>query len=96
MRNQAQILLKRSCTLGKLVNTQIKGITLICTGKNTICISCVFNGFKYSCKSALYQNNIYKPHPSLVLVQPRKTLPYISESLLIGRKESNQAKSGSI
>ena len=39
---------------------------------------------------------IYKPHPSLVLVQPRKTLPYISESLLMGRKESNQAKSGSI
>ena len=33
MRNQAQVLLKRSCTLGKLVNTQIKGITLLCTGK---------------------------------------------------------------
>ena len=30
---QAQILLKRSCTLGKLVNTQIKRITLLCTGK---------------------------------------------------------------
>ena len=33
MRNQAQVLLKRSCTLGKLVNTQVKRITLICTGK---------------------------------------------------------------
>ena len=33
---------------------------------------------------------------SLVLVQPRKTLPYMSESLLVGLKESNQAKSGSI
>ena len=33
MRNQAQVLLKRSCTLGKLLNTQIKGITLLCTGK---------------------------------------------------------------
>ena len=31
--NQVQVLLKRSCTLGKLVNTQIKGITLLCTGK---------------------------------------------------------------
>ena len=37
MLNQAQVLLKHSCTLGKLVNTQIKGNTLLCTGKN-ICI----------------------------------------------------------
>ena len=29
-------------------------------------------------------------YPSLVLVQPRKTLPYITERLLMGRKESNQ------
>ena len=28
-----QFLLKRSCTLGKLVNTQIKRIPLLCTGK---------------------------------------------------------------
>ena len=53
-RNQAQVLLKRSCTLGKLVNTQIKGSTLICTGNNNICISCVFNGFKYILHSDLY------------------------------------------
>ena len=32
--------------LGKLVNTQTKGITLLCIEKNNICISCVFNGFK--------------------------------------------------
>ena len=31
--------------------------------------------------------NIY---PSLVLVQPRKTRPYITERLLMGCKESNQ------
>ena len=31
-------------------------------------------------------------NPSLVLVQPRKTCPYITERLLMGRKESNQAK----
>ena len=48
MHDQAQVLLKPSCTLGKLVNTQIKGITLLCIGKINICISCVFNGFKYS------------------------------------------------
>ena len=45
--NQAQVLLKRSCVLGKLVNTQTKGITLLCIGKNNVCISSVFNGFKY-------------------------------------------------
>ena len=31
-------------------------------------------------------------YPSLVLVQPRKTCPYITERLLMGRKESNQTK----
>ena len=29
-------------------------------------------------------------NPSLVLVQPRKTCPFINERLLMGRKESNQ------
>ena len=29
-------------------------------------------------------------NPSLVLVQPRKTCPYITERLLMGCKESNQ------
>ena len=33
--------------------------------------------------------NIY---PSLVLVQPRKNCPFITERLLMGRKESNQTK----
>ena len=31
-------------------------------------------------------------YPSVVLVQPRKTLPYITERLLMGHKESNQTK----
>ena len=31
-------------------------------------------------------------NPSLVLVQPRKTRPYITERLLMGCKESNQTK----
>ena len=30
--------------------------------------------------------------PSLVLVQPRKTRPFITERLLMGCKESNQTK----
>ena len=35
-------------------------------------------------------------NPSIVLVQPRKTCPFITERLLIGRKESNQTKQISI
>ena len=31
-------------------------------------------------------------NPSLVLVQPRKTHPYITERLLMGCKESNKKK----
>ena len=31
-------------------------------------------------------------NPSLVLVQPRKTRPFITERLLMGRRESNQTK----
>ena len=31
-------------------------------------------------------------NPSLVLVQPRKTRPFITERLLMGRKKSNQTK----
>ena len=31
-------------------------------------------------------------NPSLVLVQPRKTRPFITERLLMGHKESNQTK----
>ena len=31
-------------------------------------------------------------NPSLVLVLPRKTRPFITERLLMGRKESNQTK----
>ena len=34
--------------------------------------------------------------PSLVLVQPRKTLPFITERLLMGRKESNQTNNESV
>ena len=34
-------------------------------------------------------------NPSLVLVLPRKTSPFITERMLMGRKESNQTKSSS-
>ena len=44
----------------------------------------------------------FEPHqchcvnPSLVLVQPRMTHPYITEILLMGRKESNQTNKNKV
>ena len=35
-------------------------------------------------------------NPSLVLVQPRKTCPYIAERVLMGHKESNQTNKHSV
>ena len=35
-------------------------------------------------------------NPSLVLVQPRNTRPFITERFLMGRKESNQTKQTNI
>ena len=35
-------------------------------------------------------------NPSLVLVHPRKTRPFITERLLMGRKESNQTNKQTI
>ena len=45
------------------------------------------NGRMYEPPCGPWARNIY---PSLVLVQPRKTGSYITERLLMGRKESNQ------
>ena len=59
MRKQAQVSLKRSCTLGKLVNTNIKGITFLCTGKNNICISCVLMALSILPQGAVDDLNHY-------------------------------------
>ena len=48
----------------------------------------VFKPYLRHCVVALSKNI----NPSLVLVQPRKTRPFITEILLMGRKESNQTK----
>ena len=45
-----------------------------------------FEPYRRHCVVSLSKNI----NPSLVLVQPRKTRPYITERLLMGRKESNQ------
>ena len=47
---------------------------------------CGFEPHRRLCVVSL-RKNIY---PSLVLVQPRKTSPFITERLLMGRKESKQ------
>ena len=47
-----------------------------------------FEPHRHHCVVSLSKNI----NPSLVLVQPRKTRPYITERLLMGCKESNQTK----
>ena len=49
---------------------------------------CGFEPHRHHCVVVLEQD-IY---PSLVLVQPRKTRPCLTERLLVGRKESKQIK----
>ena len=46
-------------------------------------------GSSLTCVTALWSLNKTN-YPSLVLVQPRKTRPYLTERLLMERKESNQ------
>ena len=53
---------------------------------------CEFEPHRCHCIVSLRKNI----NPSLVLVQPRKTCSYITERLLMGRKESNQTKTDSI
>ena len=50
-----------------------------------------FEPHKHHCVVSLSKNI----NPTLVLVQPRKTRPFITERLLMGRKESNQTKNKS-
>ena len=49
---------------------------------------CGFQPHRHHCLVSLSKNII----SSLVLVQPRKTHPFINERLLMGHKESNQTK----
>ena len=48
-----------------------------------------FEPHRHHCVVSLSKNI----NPSLELVQPRKTRPFITERLLMGRKESNQTNS---
>ena len=49
---------------------------------------CGFESHRCHCVVFLSKNI----NPSLVLVQPKKTSPFITERLLMGRKETNQTK----
>ena len=50
-----------------------------------------FEPYLYHCFVVLEQHTFILS-PSLVLVQPRKTCPCLTERLLMGHKESNQTK----
>ena len=54
---------------------------------------CGFKPHRRHCVEVLEQRHIY---PSLVLVQPRKTRPCLTERLLMGHKESNQTNKWSV
>ena len=71
----------------------ITGKTRECSGSVVECLTCGARGLSLTGISALcpWVRHIY---PSLVLVQPRKTCPYITEGLLMGHKESNETKQG--
>ena len=49
-------------------------------------MDCWFQPHRRHCVVSLSKNI----NPSLVLVQPNKTCPFITEKMLMGRKESNQ------
>ena len=84
---------------GRLMNTKIdqegaqwlsgerSGLVVECLTRDRGAAGSNLTGVTALCPSARHIN------PSLVLVQPRKTRSYITERLLMERKESNQAKS---
>ena len=57
-------------------------------------LKCMLQTYEIHVKYCLNQPTFDARHiyPSLVLVQPRKIRPYITERLLMGRKESKQTK----
>ena len=80
-----------------MVNKQLAGVQILNKFSCKSCHPCNsgfdsrprgrgFQPHQHQCVVPLSKNI----NPSLVLVQPRKTCPFISERLLIGRKESNQ------
>ena len=70
-----------TCTLGRVGVQWLSGRVLDSRPKGR-----EFKPHRRHCVVSLSKNI----KPSLVLVQPRKTRPFITERLLIGRKESNQ------
>ena len=77
MCNGAQVLAKRSPTLGTLVSTKTKCIKLILIGKNKTCTSCVFNGFKYINSMEIYMLLMHRfsaltPYSIITYLMPLK------------------------
>ena len=65
-------------------NRELSGSVVECLTKDRRAAGSSLTGFTGLCPWA---RHIY---PSLVLVQPRKTCPYMTENLLMERKDSNQ------
>ena len=65
---------------------ECSGSVVKCLTRDRRAVGSSLSGITVLCPRA---RHIY---PNLVLVQPRKTSPYITERLMMGRKESNQTK----
>ena len=72
--------------LCKIRNRERSGSVVECLTRDRGAAGSSLNGITALCLRARHIN------PSLVLAQPRKTCPFITERLLMGCKESNQNK----
>ena len=74
------------CSMAQYLRRERSGSVVECLTRDQGAAGSSLSGVTALCPSARHIN------PSLVLVQPRKTHPYITEKLLMGRTESNQIK----
>ena len=83
-------------TSGKTVQVHIIVFTAgQCDKYHNLEMSREGSGSVVECLTQDQKGRSFEPHrrhiyPRFVLVQPRKTCPYITERLLMGRKESNK------
>ena len=75
-----------SCRSDLVADRERSGSVVECLTRDRRAAGSSLTGVTVLCPWARHIN------PSLVLVQPRKTRPFITERLLMGRNESNQTK----
>ena len=84
MRNQAQVLLKRSCTLWKLVNTQTRGITLLCIGKIIFVSVAFLMALSICCFKYSFHSHSLNVGHSIILLSQHMIYWFLSHSCAMG------------